>query len=302
MFSEVYGSYYQVVAAILEEAVAGTLSEQALQRIVHEKAFAESVFSIPSALRSGEWSLLDGAGKTPLRHKPTLPLTILEKRWLKALLSDPRIRLFSPSMVGLEDVEPLYPQDAFVYFDRCTDGDPYEAPQYVAHFRTILQALRENRMLRIRFQDRAGTGHTWRCTPYRLEYSSKDDKFRLITVLEHDTYTVGVAHITSCELLDSDCGNAFPQRDNTRLLELELTDERSALERAMLHFSPLKKETRRLDDGRYRISLQYDQDEEAEMLIRVLSFGPMLRVAYPEHFARALRERIEKQPPCSPGP
>lgn len=31
-------------------------------------------------------------------------------------------------MEGLEDVEPLYPPDAFIYYDRYRDGDPYADP------------------------------------------------------------------------------------------------------------------------------------------------------------------------------
>lgn len=42
-----------------------------------------------------------------------------------------------------------------------------------------------------------------------------------------------------------------------RILVLELTDERNALKRVMLHFSHLEKETERLDDTHYRITLFY---------------------------------------------
>lgn len=107
LFSEIYGSYFNVVAAVLSEAAENTLTTGKLTAIVQEKAFAESVLSIPAALQSGAWPLLDSGYHTVLRGKPTMPLTTLQKRWLKALLSDPRIALFDPDMRGLEDVEPL---------------------------------------------------------------------------------------------------------------------------------------------------------------------------------------------------
>lgn len=111
LFSEIYGSYFNVVAAVLSEAAENTLTTGKLTAIVQEKAFAESVLSIPAALQSGAWPLLDSGYHMVLRGKPTMPLTTLQKRWLKALLSDPRIALFDPDMRGLEDVEPLYTQD-----------------------------------------------------------------------------------------------------------------------------------------------------------------------------------------------
>lgn len=74
LFSEVYGSYYRVVAAVLTQAVDGTLTGEELEKIVQEKGFAESVLAIPAALRDGTWPLLTTELTTPLRHKPTMPL------------------------------------------------------------------------------------------------------------------------------------------------------------------------------------------------------------------------------------
>ena len=124
LFSEVYGSYFRVVAAILTEASAGGLTGSRMTELVREKAFAESALSIPAALKDGTWPLLDREMQTVLTYRPSMPLTTLEKRWLKALLLDRRIALFAPSAAGLEDVEPLYEPDAIVLFDQYADGDP----------------------------------------------------------------------------------------------------------------------------------------------------------------------------------
>lgn len=79
---------------------------------------------------------------------------------------------------------------------------------------------------------------------------------------------------------------------------LELNDERNALERAMLHFSHLEKETVKLEEQQYRITLRYDRDDENELLIRVLSFGPMLRVISPDSFITQIKYRLQKQKSC----
>ena len=145
LFSEIYGAYYRAVGAILTEAAAGTLTPARMTELVREKAFAESVLTIPAALQSGAWPLLTPQGGTPLRHAPTMPLSLLEKRWLKTLLSDPRIALFAPPSDGLEGIEPLYRPQDLVYFDRCADGDPWDDAAYAARFQVILTALREKR-------------------------------------------------------------------------------------------------------------------------------------------------------------
>lgn len=78
-------------------------------------------------------------------------------------------------------------------------------------------------------------------------------------------------------------------------LSFELTDYRNALERVLLHFSHLRKETKRLDGKHYRVTLFFDPQDETEMVIRLLSFGPMIRVTEPPEMVHLLRERIKRQ-------
>lgn len=296
LFSEIYGSYYNVVAAILAEAAGGNLTERRMTELVRERAFGESGLTIPAALKSGAWPLLDRESRSVLRRSPTMPLTTLQKRWLKALLSDPRIALFAPDDTGLKDVEPLYDRDAFVFFDRYTDGDPYEDPAYIACFQTALRAIREKRMLRVRYRGHTGARHSFECIPYRLEYSAKDDKFRLLAAGVRWLNTINMARVRSCELLEPyDPRSVTLPPEHPQELVLLLHDERNALERVLLHFSHFEKETVKLDDRLYQIRLRYDRDDETELLIRVLSFGPVLEVKAPAAFVCLMRERILKQ-------
>ena len=41
--------------------------------------------------------------------------------------------------------------------------------------------------------------------------------------------------------------------------------------------------------------VDYDKDDETEMVIRILSFGPMIKVVQPEHFINLIKERLRKQ-------
>lgn len=299
LFSEVYGSYFNVVAKVINKAIDGTLTGKNLYEIVSEKAFSESTINIPTALKSGEWKLITPEFKTPIKHKPTMPLTTLEKRWLKALLDDPRIKLFDINAEGLENVEPLYNRDTFVYFDKYGDGDDFENPEYIKNFKTILNAIKEKRRLIILYKSNKGKVYSVCVIPHRLEYSQKDDKFRLMGVTSHDTVMINLARIKKCTLSDkySNCENREEKRRLDTLV-LELTDERNALERVMHHFSYLKKETEKLDDKHYRITIEYDRDDETEILIRILSFGPMLKVVSPQSFINQLKNRINKQVSC----
>ena len=296
LFHEIYGSYFRAVAAVLERACTGELTGPDVTELVRRHAFGESVLTIPAALRNGVWPLLAGDMTTPLHRAPSMPLTTLEKRWMKALLSDPRIRLFGPSEAGLEDVTPLYRPDDFVYFDRYADGDPYEDEHYIADFRAVLTALRERRLIRVCFTGHSGIRHSYTCEPRRLEYSPKDDKFRLLALAGRRVLTVNMARLHRVEVLGPRDENAArPLRFPERRLVMELTDERNAMERAMLSFSDLEKETVRLDDRHYRVTLRYRKEDETELLIRILAFGPMLRLLEPTELVEQLKERLARQ-------
>lgn len=293
VFSEIYGSYFAITAEILTHAVEGTLTDKMLEKVVADKGFAESVLTLPKAMKE-DWPLVTWDLQTPLRHVPVMPLTTLQKRWLKALLLDKRIRLFEPPMDGLDDVEPLFTPEMFDHFDRYDDGDPYEDAEYIAHFKLILQSLKEKRCLLVRFHGNTGRRNSWRCVPKALEYSSKDDKFRMIANSSRGILTVNLASIFRCELLDTAEDNYHEPETRKSVLVMELKDERNTLERAMLHFSHFEKVTERCD-GNYLITMKYNQDDEAELLIRVLSFGPMIKVLSPESFIAQIRGRLKRQ-------
>ena len=206
------------------------------------------------------------------------------------------MHLFDPSEEGLEDVEPLFTPGQFVYFDRYADGDDFTDPAYIAHFRLILRAMHEKRKLRVHFHGHRGTRQSYLCIPYKLEYSSKDDKFRLLTGYKGWPLTVNLSRIDSVQLLDpwDESEYRLPQEREATLV-MELLDIRNALERTMLHFSDLEKETERIGDRRYRITLRYRQGDETEILIRILSFGPVLKVIEPEGMVAQIRDRLAKQ-------
>ena len=301
LFNEVYGSYYNVIAGILSEAVRGELSKERIRKIIEEKGYLESGISVPKALEKGKWPLIRKDYTTPVRHIPTLPLTTLQKQWMKAVCQDPRVRLFDPPLQDLEDAEPLFEPDFFVWFDRHSDRDPYEDSLYQEHFRLVLLALRENRALRIRYRGRKYR-HDQLYIPEKLEYSSKDDKFRLIAHSSRGTpYMIRLASIREVSLAEK----MTPGEKQTAVRKeaavrketvvLELVDERNALERAMIHFSDLEKVTEKLDDTHYRITLRYRKEDETEILIRVLSFGPKVRVSAPESFIHLVRDRLDMQ-------
>lgn len=299
LFHEAYGVYYHTVAQILRRAVEGRLREEELESIIRNYAFSESVFTILPALKNQEWQLLDEEYQTPIKHRPTMPLTILEKRWLKAISLDKRIRLFEVDTSGLEDVEPLFTPEDYRVFDQYGDGDPFENERYIEIFRTILQAIKSQESLQIQYEPDRRKSRSIVCVPLRLEYSEKDDKFRLYTSGCRYGRILNVGRMISCRKVPShekrNIRDWTPPRDQ---IELEVVDQRNALERVLFHFAHFERQAEKIADDRYRVIIEYDRDDETELVIRVLSFGPMVRVVGPERFVNLIRERLKQQKSC----
>ena len=89
-----------------------------------------------------------------------------------------------------------------------------------------------------------------------------------------------------------------PQAERRKDLTLLITDERNALERAMLHFAHFEKQAERTDGDKYILRLKYYENDETEIVIRVLSFGPCVRVLEPQSFVDLIKERLISQKSC----
>ena len=300
IFSELYSAYYNTVAAILSEVIGGKCREEELQKIVAKRAFGESVLAIMPALRGEKWQLLHADMTTPITHKPTMPLTLLQKRWLKAISLDPRVKLFGVSFPELEGIEPLFtPEDYFVY-DKYSDGDPFEDEEYIRQFRVILSAIRSGSQIKFEMTNRKGREMFVRCRPVRLEYSEKDDKFRLITAGWRAGSTVNLARIRSCAPYVGERATLGEEKQACYgTVTVRIRDERNALERFMLHFAHFEKRAEKLDGKHYLVRIRYDLSDETEMVIRILSFGPMAEVIGSEHFRGLIKEKLKKQLGCA---
>ncbi len=64
----------------------------------------------------------------------------------------------------------------------------------------------------------------------------------------------------------------------------------------MLEFAAYEKHTvRDIEAREYTVELWYDHQDETELLIRLLSFGPVIEILNPPHLREQAKLRIEKQ-------
>ena len=316
LFDKVYGCYYRAVRHILEQASLGPVERRQAEELCRRYGFEESALALVPKLFGGSLPLLDEEGESRLKNTPPkLSLTGLQKSWLKALTGDPRFLLFftdaeiEEMQKELEDTEPLYRQEDFYYYDRYGDGDTYEDPVYRENFSQAQRALAERRILLVAYEGKKGRVRPFEALPLRMQYSSREDKFRLCCLeKQHGRWekrtVLNMGRMKGCHVSAERWASAMLAREQQSLfpeesrepVRLEINGERNSLERCMLHFANYEKRTE-YDEKREKwiCSICCDREDEPELLIDVLSFGPVVRVLGPEDFVRQVRQRVERQ-------
>lgn len=318
IFSEIYGAYYRTAARLLRSE---SVTEKDISKAISEEAFRDSMLFLPKKLipqRDGsDWGLLrknaDGIFSPVTRHPPVSTLTLLQKSWLLAKLSDPKAGLFMKDSdterlkSKLLDVKPLYTGKHFRLTDIFSDGDDYTDKSYRNIFRIILRAIKTKAILEVDFLSGHNNRRHHLILPIKLEYSRKNDKFRVYCYVfrkgkPSDSAVVNLGRINRVKYTGEHySGNIslekyFAARRSKCPVIVKVTPERNAPERFMTEFASYEKHTEiNTETGECTIELWYDKNDETELLIRLLSFGPVIEIISPEHLRRQAAERIARQ-------
>lgn len=204
------------------------------------------------------------------------------------------------------DVEPLFIPDDFYYYDRFMDKDDYQAPDYRKHFRMILSAIKNHEYLDILYEARPGQRVHHHYLPCRLEYSIKNDCFRLLAVEKHTRRNPRIEILNLSRIKDAavsgitvgklpDIDRSLQRSYYKEPVRILIQNRRNALERAMLQFANYEKSTRKMGDNTYECLIYYNKATETELLIEILSFGPMIQVVGNEEFLQLVKERLARQ-------
>jgi len=308
LYSEIFGCYYKVITEIVNNS---PLSIDEIRNLINENGFAESCFyllpkieTLPFIEKKGDkyYSLLE--------NKIKLPLTNIEKSWLKAISQDARFNLLTENfdLSKLKDIEPLYEQEHFKHYDKYSDGDNFDDKCYQQYFRKINTSMENSTVVKIVYQspkkDKITIGHY---IPLKFEFSPKDDKFRFFAARIKNGKLIDYVCLNMGRILDVRNSNEIyngklnidPHLEKFESEEpviVEIYNERNAIERFMVEFSTYRKNSE-FDENTQTCTtkIYYRKTDEIEILIKLLSFGPTLKVLGPERFLKLFKYRIQKQ-------
>ncbi|MCT4543399.1 MAG: WYL domain-containing protein [Vallitalea sp.] len=318
LFSEVYGKYYQLISQILNEAQNKSISIEYIYEIIREQGFEDTLITLAPRIINNDkdsYNLLNRNSKgyqSILSKEPSVLLTTLELRWIKTLLMDKRIQLFlnEEELMLLKeqliDVKELFDEDTIVYIGQANDGDPYDDINYIKYFRQLLYAVNNKKCLNITYYNSEGIRRCATYAGYRIEYSVKDDKFRLNAVLikrgkiiYHSK--INVARIINAQIIESanypsDISEYIYAHKMPEPIEVIVNNERNGFERVFVHLSNYERNAEYHEEtNTCKVKIYYYDFDETELLIQLLSYGPILKVVGPEEFKKKVVDRIDRQ-------
>lgn len=199
------------------------------------------------------------------------------------------------------------------YYDRYENGDDFSSEEYRRSFRLIVEAAHSKKTVRFDYTSSKGKHGRAHCLPLKIEYSPKNDRFRLIAlrcpfdkrsvIVRYRLDDIENVRISDAYQNDTVVGKTarisretfIPESYDAEPVRLHIHNRRNALERAMLHFANYDKDTRQLNEDTWECCIYYDSSVETELLIEILSFGPVVKVVGPDSFVNLIRERLKKQ-------
>ncbi len=314
-FSEIYSAYYLAVSKILGYK---NISEKEAGKIIRGTAFSESEFFMMPEIKSDKtWRFLSyekSEIKSLLKNKPVSVLTYLQKSWIKSILEDEKAVLFLDDgerielQNKLQDIPLIYNNKNYRYSDRHKNGDNFSDENYIRNFRVILEALRTEKTVKIEYNTSWGTRRHHYYRPLRFQFSPVNNRLRVFVaeIKDEKFYrmsTINIARIVTAEIAEKyqnfSAGNAdeiISERRCREPIKLKIFPERNCVERFMMEFACFEKNTE-LDEktGICSAEIYYDYDDETEILIKLLAFGPVIKVEAASHFLEEFTGRIKKQ-------
>jgi hypothetical protein len=325
LFHEMYGRYFLIAGELLRRAQArGQLTLNDIQKTAGERGFAETALRLPDMLTSGEGASAlfeqgDGESFKTFLEPVTRPLSLLERRWLAAVLKDPRMRLFmddseiarasallnGDASKDAGGVEPLFDDENYCRFDVGRDSDDYLDPSFRETFRTVLSALREGSALEVEFLGYIGEQRRKTVIPLKIEYSMRDDLFRLIyqEAEQGRVLPIRIRRIERVTIVpgyekkyekkkEKKTENGSPEMSRA---SVSVLDDNSALELAHIRFANYRVSVESVEPGARILKISYPSYEEDTLIAAVLSFGPAARVLAPSSMAGKIRAKLVRQ-------
>ena len=326
LFHEYKNKYFHLVFRILNLAKDGLYKDEII-KIIEKEEYDEKVigkdFKTFEGMLLNEYEKQDNfsfleerAGRfySVLNNEDSIPLKVrfskLEKTWINGMIKDTVVQ----ALLGKEIIEKLESalidvkdgnNDIIEFTNKAKDDFQYDLRKLSGDFHTILEGIINEKIIIYTNVDKNGNEYNNQLAlPIRIEYSLKDDKFRAslysleeersIMVNLHTLKDIKIAENITSKIKREDVLKKLKEKKYCETpIIIELEDIRGSMERCFMSFSSFERSSRAISENKYEIDIYYYTFEEAEVIRKIMSLGPYVKVKSPDRIREIIIDKIK---------
>lgn len=327
LFHEYKNKYFHLVFRILNLAQNGLYKDE-LIRLIEKEEYDEKI--IGKDFKTFEGMILNQYSKTDnfnfleeregkyysiLNNQDSIPLKVrfskLEKSWLNGMIKEPVVQ----ALLGKETLDKLEAalievkkgsNEVIEFTNKVKNDFDIDLEKISKDFYTILEGIINEKVILYSNVDKNGNEYNNQLAlPIRIEYSLKDDKFRAslysleekrsIMVNLHTLKEVKIAQNVNSEIKREGVLKKLKEKKYSEIpITIELEDIRGAMERCFMSFSSFERNSRSISENKYEIDIYYYSFEEDEVIRKIMSLGPYVKVKSPDRVRDIVIDRIKR--------
>jgi hypothetical protein len=253
------------------------------------------------------YSIVNKEGSMPLKVR----FSKLEKTWLNGMIKESVVQ----ALLGKETIQKLEialedvtegNNDVIEFTNKVRSHAPNDLVKLKDDFYVILEGIIKGKPIIYTNVDKNGNEYNNQLAlPIRIECSLKDEKFRasLYSLEEERAIMVSLHTLKDVKIAENIASNINREDVLKKLKEkrycenpitIELEDIRGAMERCFMSFSSIERNSRAISENKYEIDIYYYTFEEADVIRKIMSLGPYVKVKSPERVRNIVVDKIKR--------
>lgn len=308
MYHEIYGKYYKLITKLLNS---GPKTEKEINDYIIKHGFEETILYLNAEELTNTYHLYNKKNNIyypVIKNKIPKVYTLEQLQLIKQIINDEKSSLF----LSNEDIEyynniikdkPLFDNNNYHFINQDIDKDIIDR-YYSSKFKKIIQAIKENKDLKIIFISNKNFQSFKRVIPYKIEYSMQDQKFRLVCIQYRNNVLdkvirIRISSIQDIKIVERSINidvNKYINNTNKESIEIQVFPELNGIERVFIELSNYQRTaTFDKETNSSIMKIYYEDSDSLELVLKLLSFGKVIKILTPGYIKDEVLKRIKKQ-------
>lgn len=310
LFNDYKNRYYRCIQNIINQIYNGEkYDKKDIRKILHNAYLEEESILVNELVNKNFFKFEDDIVKLRIDYNIPIRLNDLELAYLKMFVEDDEFNkvlndeILEKLKKNLNDVQSLDYNKFWKRENIDKYGDSLKNNEIRNNILILEEAILNNKYIKYSSKNRNGDIFENKIAyPYKIEYSIKNNKYRLIIFFDNRAIKINIDSITNIKILEErdvlekekiQIQDFIKNRKNIgEPLVLKIEDNNNTLDRCFNLFSAYDKKYYYDTDNNLILNIYYHNFDEAEIVRDILSLGKSVIVLEPKKIRNKVVERI----------